>query len=588
MSAAVDLLRNVPEAWTGLRRTPLEPFGLLVEASDPAMRIEDVIGEMRDEARLHRVVVFRGFAPPDGEAFVSAAHRLGYPLLWEFGAVNELLAKDDAKNYLYTREAVPFHWDGAFAKRAPEWILFHCVEAPDDGAGGETLFADTTRVVERATPQERARWATVTITYATEKIVHYGGEVTAALAATHPQTGEAVLRFAEPVTAALNPVSLEVHGAANPRALVAELQAKLYDPRVCLAHRWRQGDVVLADNHALVHGRRAFEERTPRRLRRVNVLERRPLRRVVAMIANLLAIRRPEFLPAEIPIVAIPLLLLAPFPAAAASIAEAIAILVLLFHFGDMVNCLADRELDRVYKARLARAVSALGVRSVAAQVLASALGALLLSIHLAWTLGQPRLVAMCAIGILLGAAYSVEPVRLKGRGAWGTLCVGLILFVGPMGFLSIVATGAVSPAVLALSISYALLQMGVILVNTAEDYPEDLAAGVRTTIVAAGLVRGIRAAAISTAVGAAGVFAVMAAIHGSALRLALVPLAAGLAFATVSVTRLAIEIDRSRSPGHGGPLPEAIAAVKRAAPRVPAWIAVTAWSTLLAAALAP
>ena len=48
---------------------------------------------------------------------------------------------------------------------------------------------------------------------------------------------------------------------------------------------------------------------------------------------------------------------------------------------------------------------------------------------------------------------------------------------------------------------------MGVILVNTAEDYPEDKAAGMQTSIVALGLSGGIRAAFCLAFIGGVALF---------------------------------------------------------------------------------
>ena len=133
----------------------------------------------------------------------------------------------------------------------------------------------------------------------------------------------------------------------------------------------------------------------------------------------LLRIRRVEFRIAEIPILAIPLLLLMhdTAPLKTFSLWEGIFICFLLFAFGDMINCLADRDLDAVYKPHLSEAVYGLGVGFVTFQVIATAALALILSAHLSWVLNRWSILALVAIGLLLGAAYSVKPVQLKGRG---------------------------------------------------------------------------------------------------------------------------------------------------------------------------
>jgi alpha-ketoglutarate-dependent taurine dioxygenase len=221
----------------------------------------------------HRLVVLRGFPPPaDEDAMLRLCGALGELLEWEFGAVNELQPREDARNYLYTEREVPFHWDGAFVGRVPHYIFFHCVEAPPRGSGGETLFCDTVRLLSRITPAQREAWQRISITYSTEKVVHYGGTFTSPLLARHPVSGEEVLRFAEPV-ADLNPVRLTIHGLAGEEAaFLEEIHNLLRDPSCCYAHTWQPGDQLLADNHALLHGRRAFTQSARRHLRRVNIL----------------------------------------------------------------------------------------------------------------------------------------------------------------------------------------------------------------------------------------------------------------------------------------------------------------------------
>jgi len=51
-----------------------------------------------------------------------------------------------------------------------------------------------------------------------------------------------------------------------------QMRDLLYRPEYLYAHSWRTGDIVVADNHALLHGRNAYLQESPRHLRRVNIL----------------------------------------------------------------------------------------------------------------------------------------------------------------------------------------------------------------------------------------------------------------------------------------------------------------------------
>src|SRR6266850_7854608 len=116
----------------------------------------------------------------------------------------------------------------------------------------------------------------------------------------------------------------------------------------------------------------------------------------------MLRIRRIEFRVAEIPILAIPALLLIRDISIVKTFVfwEGIFVFFLLFAFGDMINCLADRDLDAVYKPHLSEAVYGLGVPFVTFQVVVTAVLALALSAHLAWRLNRPLLLLLVATGL--------------------------------------------------------------------------------------------------------------------------------------------------------------------------------------------
>src|SRR5262249_31497804 len=155
-------------------------------------------------------------------------------------------------------------------------------------------------------------------------------------------------------------------------------------------------------------------------------------------------------------------------------------------------NCLADRDLDARHKPHLTEAVYGIGVRGVILQAAASAAAAAALAAHLAWLLERWLLLPAVLVGLFVAAAYSREPIRPQRRGRWQLCFYWLGLFTGPMLFAALLFADRVSWGVLAVAAAYGMLQTGVILVNTAEDYPEDRQMGVHTAIVTLGLPLGI------------------------------------------------------------------------------------------------
>lgn len=252
----------------------LSPFGVVVMAHDSGANLNAVdVETIAGLVDAHRVAVFRGFASLDGDALPEFCKTLGTLLEWDFGFVNELRNSADAQNYLYTNREVPFHWDGAFAGRIPRYIFFHCDVAPEPGTGGETLFSDTTLILRNANSATKARWRRIMITYSTEKIVHYGGKFSSPMICPKLFGNEEVIRYAEPV-GDLNPVELEIEGIAlgERDTFLNDIHKRLHDTLVCYRHEWKNGDIVIADNTVLLHGRSAFQDETERHIRRVNIL----------------------------------------------------------------------------------------------------------------------------------------------------------------------------------------------------------------------------------------------------------------------------------------------------------------------------
>ena len=565
---------------------PQLPFGLIVRASQPNHTIAGFgRGQIEEWVQEHRILIFRGFELFDKTAFALYAQQLGEPLQWPFGAINELKVKADAKNYLYTPSAVPLHWDGAFIGKIPYLIFFQCLKAPRPEDRGGTTFADTQRVLARATPEQRRRWQAATLRYRTEKIVHYGGTLTQRLVQPHPVTGAPTLRFAEPVHD-LNPVTVEVLNAtpAEQADLIRELQTALYAPEVFYIHTWADGDIVLADNHTLLHGRDAFLNPNERHIQRINLLARPTHTGLKQFLKNSKTLRRTEFLLAEIPIFFIPILLSAEdfrflkTP----ELYVGLAGIYLLFNFGDMVNAYADRRVDAVYKSHLSNAIFELGDAGVRWQMRASVAGTVLISVWLTQHTGRWQFVPLTLIGWALGFQYSWKPLHFKSRGLWQLPALWAVLFFGPMAYTGSLVTHFPRRPVLTLAAAYGLLQMAVLLLNNAEDYTEDRAAGLQTMVVAMGLHRSMRVA--QTMVVGAGLVTLgsLAYLYRSeklpkAAYLGLLPLASALAYVTqgyATINRKIADQDEAA----------ATATIKENGMLVPKWLNATAYTCMLAA----
>ena len=235
------------------------------------MHFNSTVDEIREAVHRDGLVIIRAEQPMDKDDWRSFCQPFGEFMRWDFGDINELILKKDAKNYLYSEQAVPMHWDGAFAT-APSLLMFYCIES--DGQGGETTFVDTHAILEYATTEEIALWEKLKLHYQTDKVAHYGGRICSSMISKHPHLNMNVLRYAEPVETELNPVHLEIEGLTNEEQtfFVESIRAKLYDKRFCYAHAWKPRDIIIADNHRLLHGRNALEGNVSRHILRIQII----------------------------------------------------------------------------------------------------------------------------------------------------------------------------------------------------------------------------------------------------------------------------------------------------------------------------
>lgn len=475
------------------------PFGVIIKNNGSQKTIDQFsTAQIFTWLNEYKLIVFKGYDCFEKQELALFGQSLGKPLQWVFGAINDLRVKKDTENYIFTDHAVPMHWDGAFVGKIPHVILFQCIVAPKKEDMGGTTFSDTQKILEQATAEQIGEWEKVSVTYTTKKIVHYGGKISQKFIAKHEVEKKQVIRYAEPVDD-LNPVTLEVKGLKNKtqNEFIQEIKKLLYDPENLYTHRWEAGDIVLADNHTLLHGREAFKNPNERYIQRINILHRPSGFSLSRFFENSLTIRRKEFFIAEIPIILIAIFLnigawndfLQP-----AVYLGSLAILM-LFNIGDMINCYADYKLDAIFKSHLSNAVYELGKNNVKWQIILSGFLGMALTAIVAFITNQLYLIPLTLIGAFIGLQYSVKPFKFKSQGILQLFCLWGIIFFGPMLYTAIFVKGF--PDVLQLFIFsfYGFHQMGIIMLNTAEDYTEDKASGLNTIIVRVGFHKAVNLA---------------------------------------------------------------------------------------------
>ncbi len=190
-------------------------------------------------------------------------------LHWEFGPIMNLKFDSQAQNYLFSKERVPLHWDGAFYK-VPSTLLFYCTQSR--GSGGETFFVDTSKVWKKLPSKLKRACEGVEVKYQTQKIAHYGGEIRVPLLQRHPLSGEPIIRLAEKVETALNPVEFEIFGVSDPEEFYQEMLIHLYAQDVITYHRWEVGDLLTVDNFTYLHGRNELGSNINRAFKRIQIL----------------------------------------------------------------------------------------------------------------------------------------------------------------------------------------------------------------------------------------------------------------------------------------------------------------------------
>ncbi len=176
------------------------------------------------------------------------------------------------------------HFDHWLIAGLPKPLLFtilYAVEATPER--GETVFANAKASYNRLPPELKTRidglHAVHCYDYSDTAGERLGTRVresllppgqpraTHPLVLIHPTTGERILYVSPGNTDRILGLNEE-----ESEALFQELRKHVEEPANLYAHKWNAGDLLIWDNYSLLHGRKPFNARYPRYLRRLSIL----------------------------------------------------------------------------------------------------------------------------------------------------------------------------------------------------------------------------------------------------------------------------------------------------------------------------
>nr|WP_170218195.1 TauD/TfdA family dioxygenase [Kutzneria buriramensis] len=190
--------------------------------------------------------------PPTPEDLVSLEKSLGP--LWRHARSEEngiavIEATGGDTGFLGTMsDEHPPHTDGAYSEVGPAIVLLSCEHA--EAVGGESVLVSAAAVHEKLPAGHRARL------YEPDAVTITRNGATARHAVFAEQDGLVRVRYRQD-----NHSSTE----SSCSEALAAMTAAVLDPASQFVTTLRRGDVLIVDNHAVLHGRRAFDRTSGRR-----------------------------------------------------------------------------------------------------------------------------------------------------------------------------------------------------------------------------------------------------------------------------------------------------------------------------------
>jgi gamma-butyrobetaine dioxygenase len=245
----------------GSARVPQRDFGWLAFPelqSDPHARLGWLTRLLQDG------IAFLTEVPRRHHAILEATAYVGYVPETNYGRVFDVRAVPQPENLAYSDLGLGLHTDNPYREPVPGFQALHTLQAAPDG--GDSLFADGFAIAEYLRKSEPGAFETISRTpvpfwYRAAGVDLYAERPLIELSCTGNVTAVTYNNRA------IRPVRLAAAECAAYYLAYRKFAALLRDPRLQMATRLNDGDLVVFDNRRVLHGRTGFASaRHPRHL----------------------------------------------------------------------------------------------------------------------------------------------------------------------------------------------------------------------------------------------------------------------------------------------------------------------------------
>ena len=257
-------------------RPLMKHFGAeVLNVDSPVDLPDDDFGQIVDLLNRYSVLLFRGLSltPADQAAL---AHRFGRPKIEtrkqfnmseypEVSTIGNTRDENGKPTAFFNRDSFSWHTDGTAACHVNAATFLYAVQTP--AAGGDTLYCSTAFACDTLPPELKAEIQDAEMLCSfhahNDRILEQDPDafvplthverdalppVWHRLVQTHPVTGRRVLYLN------LDPLDFKGIDPARGREVMLQLVDHATREAYVYRHRWQNGDLVIWDDHATMHG----------------------------------------------------------------------------------------------------------------------------------------------------------------------------------------------------------------------------------------------------------------------------------------------------------------------------------------------